>query len=107
AGAKRDHDEILHSLCSAIHHFTNRCLVCVDGERDGQPELTFHQFGERNDSLPWKIGSVFNSTGVIGTIRCAYSESFYLSDSSGLLDHRHESMMKVVDERVYLFMRAC
>src|SRR5690606_26291248 len=63
--AERDHDKVSHALSSAVDHFADCGCVRIIGKGYRNAGFIFHQFCERYDAFPGKIGSVFNSACVI------------------------------------------
>ena len=71
-----DHDEIFHTTCSTISHFTDSCGVGVVRQcsRDTQ---TFLKHGcQRNYTFPGQVRGKFNSTAVVVTVGSTNTDTF-------------------------------
>src|SRR4029079_17962864 len=104
ACAESNHDEVLHLLCSAVHHFTDSCCVCIVGERNGKMKFIFNQFCKRNNSFPRKIWSILDGAGIKITVWCTYTNTFHSARATGFFNQRLKTVIQSVYERLYLIM---
>ena len=77
-----DHDEILHTLGSAVSHFTDSSSVCVICKSNRKTAHSFRQKLCELDGLsaaPHKVDSILDRTLIIVAVRCTYSDTTDLS----------------------------
>ena len=98
---QRYHDEVFHTACSAVGHFTDSSGIGVIGQcrRDAQ---TFFKHGcQRNYSFPRKIRGKLDCTAIIVAVRSTDTDTFYFINTA----IRDNQRKKILAYFVYVIVR--
>ena len=101
-----DHDEVLHSTSCTISHFTycSRISVICKSYRHSAHCLR-KKLGELHSVMsPAEVWSVLDSTCIIVSVRCTYTDTSDFSLNVCLFDHLLDSYCQFFDKEIHNVM---
>ena len=101
ACTQRYHDEVFHTACGAVGHFTDGGGIGVIGQRGGNTQTFFKHGGQGDYPFPRKVRGEFDCTAIIVAVRSADTDTFYFIDTA-ICDNQRK---KILTYFVYVIFR--
>ena len=85
-GAEGNHDEVLHATSHTVGHLADGSCVGIVGKYNGYAQTLAEHTCQRYLFFPRKVGSKFNTAGVVVAVGSSDTHGLYLLDTAHVVD---------------------